>query len=479
MADSFSVTLVSNQNGDEFANNTSASFSNALPRTMDLSKYEIALQSLHVTDHFPKIVALGEPVEEKKFFDLDKKENEITLVTMNAAELKTNKETDVLDTFIDKINADAIFTKMPIVFRKTLTGENITAVSFTYTPSPGYTLFIKGDVKRVFGFTSSTFAGGTFVNDQPIDETFFKTLSNGFIGSLIEFKEDRTSIEIPQIPEKPDLDIVFGVIQATLLRYRTKIKFVVDEKNSTVSYTVENVAKRLFLSEFLNKYLGLDNTFAFDDKGSIRVPRHILEPSKIKPPPISCSKLLVLCDVIAPQIFAGRELPLLAVLERKHTEAATETTFEPRSLVYKPTQVGKVNHIAISIQSDNNENIQHQKSPTVVNLHFRKMKDIKCDEMGSCKLVRMDTQQHTSSVPDDLIIMERSPSRSPSPPRFVIKRQPIKAAPGRKGVSSKKQPVGRGRPKQPSKPVKKAEVKRGRPPKVTKPPRGRPPTKKK
>lgn len=474
MADSFTVTLVSNQSDDEFPNNTSSSFSNALPRTMDLSNYEVALQSLYVTDNFPRNVAVGEPVEPKKFFNLEEKENEISILTTNKSELRLQKQSDDFSAFIDRINQLTTFVRMPVVFTKTMTGNEVSKISFTYTPTPGYELIIHGDILRIMGFSRTRFEGGTYENDRPIDVAYFKSLAVGHVGQMTEFKETTTQVEVSQMKDKPDLELLMGFIVAALRNNLHDVRFFVDTDKATITYHVNNVSKRILFSSFLNKYLGLPDTFSFHNEGSIRVDRDILFPSKNKPPPSSCSKMLVLCDIIQPQIFAGKEMPILAVVDRKHTTEATEVTFEPRSLVYKPSQVGKVNHISISIQSDNNENIPHQQSPTVVNLHFRKMRDIQCDEVGSCKLVKMDTQQQQSSVPDDLIILERSPSRSPSP--VIVKRKPIKAAPRGRAVSSKKQPVGRGRPRKPSKPIKK-EVKRGRPPKPVKPTRGRPPIK--
>lgn len=372
MADSFSVTLVSNQNGDVFGNNTSYSFSNVLPRAMDFTNYEVAFQSIYYTDHFPVNVAVGPPAPEKKFFNLENKENEITLVVANAAELRARKETDVLSAFIDKLNVDLAFVRIPVVFTKTVTGETVTKVSFTYTPTPGYGLRFRGSLNRILGFDKTSFAAGTFSNDKSIDFTYFNSLANGVVGELVEFKEDKTQIEVDQLPEKPNLEVLLGFIEAALDKNLTKVRFIVDPIKSSVSYNVENIAKRIILSSFLNKYLGLPDAFAFYDKGSIRVPHHILYPSKIKPLPKSCSKLLVMCDVIKPQIFAGKEVPLLALLDRKHTHVATNFYFEPNSLVYKPTQIAKTDHITITIQSDNFAFIGSQENPTVINLHFKR-----------------------------------------------------------------------------------------------------------
>lgn len=479
MANSFSVTLVSNQNEEMFDHNTSSSFSNALPRSMDLSNYEVALESIYLTDHHPKEVALTTPEEPKMFFKLEDKDNELTVVQINTAELKIRKTSDSFVEFLDNINRTTAYVNMPITITKTLTGTEVTQISLTYTPSPGYQLFIHPPLNKVLGFTSNTFQAGTHVNDGKIDKDLFTTMPIGNVGELSEFSETRTQVEIKQIPEKPDLEVLVSFIQAALAEQKTDVRFEVDEKKSALSYEVKNYTKRVILSESLNTYLGQTPNFALIDKGSIRVPRNILFPSKIRPPPRTCSKLLVLCDLIQPQIYAAKEMPLLAVIDRKFTELATEISVEPKTLLYKAVQAGKFSQIKITLQSDNNELLKSQQNPTVVNLHFRKaMKDIHCDEKRSCKLVNMDIQLE-SDGPKDLILMDRSPSRSPSPVRFVVRRKPIKAAPGGKVVSSKKKVVGRGRPKQPSKTLEKSKVKRGRPAKLAQvaKPRGRPPTK--
>ena len=107
MAESFTVTLVSNQNEDVYVSNINHTFSNVLPRHMDLSGYQVALQSIYYTDHFPKKVAVGEALPAKQFFNLENKDNEVIIILMNASQLNAQKQSDVFTEFIDKLNADA------------------------------------------------------------------------------------------------------------------------------------------------------------------------------------------------------------------------------------------------------------------------------------------------------------------------------------------------------------------------------------
>ncbi len=315
-------------------------------------------------------MAVAAPVPAKQFFDTVKRDNEITIITTNAAEMRARKATDNLAAFIDLLNSDLAFVKIPVVFTKTVVDNVVTKVSFTHTPKPGYKLEIDSVLSRILGYSRQEFGAGTFVHDRVIDETYFKSLENGFAGDLTEFEEVRTHTDVAQLADKPDLEVLFGYIKKALDDSLHRVTFIVDTKKSTVKYTVASVAKRILLSSFLNEYLGLTSTFSFHESGMIRVPRHILFPSNVKPPPTGCSKLLVLCDAIKPQVFAGKELPVLAVLDRKHTDAVTNVAFEPTSLVYKPTQVAKADHISITLQSDQNDYIGFQDNPTVINLHF-------------------------------------------------------------------------------------------------------------
>lgn len=477
MAESFTATLVSNQDDGNFANNTSFSFSNTLPRTTDLSNYEVALQSIYLTDKHTKPSAVTPPPPPKNFFDLEKKENEVTVILAKTADLRVFKTSDDFDEFIKAIQTR--ITELTKQYTITAIKENeiVTSIKITYNPLPGWQLFLQAPLDRIFGFSNPTIGAGDHVSDAVPDIQFFKDHAIGVIAGLAEFKEERTQVEISQMNEKPDLDALMGTVAGELFQKGHDIAFEVNKKNSTLTYESDTVTKRYLLSPFLNSYLGLEENFEFYQQGTIKVPRKILFPSKQKPAPKSCSKLLVLCDILKPQIFAGKDLPLLAVLDRKTNESEVEISYEPHVPVYKPVLVGNVNHIGISIRDDNYQFIESQENPTVVNLHFRRMKDIFCDEKGSCKLVNMDLG-HQTELPSDLIPIDMSRSRSPSPVRFVVRKKPIKAATKPKAVSKKAKPEVKGRPK---KIVKKTEkvVKRGRPPTIVKPQKGKPQTKSK
>ncbi len=374
MADSFTVTLVSNQNGDRYAGNTNFAFSNALPRTMDLSNYQVALESMYFADDYPipSATAISQPVEEKKFFNLAEHDNEITVVQVNASELRPRKRTQVFTEFLDSINTDAEFVNMPVNLIYTVTGPNVTQIALQYSPSPGYTLQIPSPLNKILGFKALEFADGTHVSDTKIDEDLFKTFAIGFLGSISEVSETRTQVQMLQIADKPDLENLLSLVSLTLANAKHTLTFTVDNKRGIVNYKVPNASKRILLSEFLNRYLERRDLFAFYGEGSFKVPRKIVYPSKVEPPPKTCSKILVMCDILQPQIFAGKEMPILAVIDRKHTTGASYISVEPRALLYKPIQVGKTDHISIAIQSDNTDFISLQETPSVINLHFRK-----------------------------------------------------------------------------------------------------------
>ncbi len=473
MSESFTATLVSNQDDDRFANNTNYSFSNTLPRTIDLSNYEVALQSIYFTDKHTKPSAVTPPPPPKPFFDLDKKENEVTVILAKTASTRVSKISDDFEEFIKGIQASISEWELPFTLTPVKEQGVIKQLKINYFATSGWQLFLESPLERIFGFSNGILGIGEHLSDRALDIQFFKDLPTGSVAFLAEFAEDRTHVEIAQMNEKPDLEVLLGDISGQLLEQGHDVTFEVNKANSAVEFDVGSKTKHILLSPFLNQYIGQPLNFEFFGEGTIKVPWHIIFPSKQRTAPKSSSKLLVLCNIIKPQIYVEKELPLLALLDRKDTLSETEISYEPHVPIYKPVSVGKINHIGISIRDDKFNFIESQENPTVVNLHFRRMKDIFCDEKGTCKLINMDVSQPTE-MPRDLIPIQLS--RSSSPVRFVVRRKPIKAATKPKTVSNKTKPEGKGRPKKTAKKADKV-VKRGRPPTVPKPQRGRPPTK--
>ncbi len=377
--DSFSVTLVSNLNGDSFAHNNSSSFANSLPRGIDLSDYEVALQQISFHDDRTEIKVEEEEEEEKpNFFNIQEKQNEIVYVYVALDELGVEKKTDIFINFIDNLKTALEHERFGLNIIPTFKHGTIESFQLQYAPiASGYELFLEDPMPRILGFSQTTFVPGTYKNDLDIDEDYFKTLEDGYIGKLVKFKDEKTLIEIDQIKGIPSLEDLMQEIEVSLLAKGYDATFKVNTSNGAVEFNVKPGKTKVLLSSFLNSYLGLEDNFAFIGKGTIKAPEATIFPNKkeypLEEPKLSpCSKILVCCDLISSQYFAGREMPLLAVIERPRNLGTNFVSIEKNPLVYKSVAKGTVHQIRVWLQTGELEYLKVSSEPTVVSLIFRK-----------------------------------------------------------------------------------------------------------
>ncbi len=379
MESSISVTLVSNLDSDSFAHNSGTHFSNTLPRTLDLSDYEVALQKTSFTDvyHKPKESVELVPQEDAKkpFFNESTSDNEIIIQETTMKQLLAEKKNDLWSNFVQKLMIGVRRFNMPVVLQPFFVRGLPTSVKLTYSNTEGYELYMHEPLNKILGFSSQMFEAGEYDSDTEINLEHFNNLPNGNQGHLMEFKITKTTALLNQILGKPDLPDLVAMIHKKLDALGHKITFHVKKSTSTLDYHVTPFTTRIFLSEFLNNYLGQEEYFVFHDKGTISIPREIiypnvrnefyLEPQK----PRSCEQILIFCSLIADQFYGGKELPILAVIPRNAD--SDETFYEPRSLVYKPVVANQVSQITCSFQTDRFEYLKFTNNPSTVTLNFK------------------------------------------------------------------------------------------------------------
>lgn len=379
MESSFSVTLVSNLDSDSFAHNSNTHFSNTLPRTLDLSEYDVSLQSASFTDVYEKPkenVALAPPEDEKKaFFNEDTSDNEIIIQETTMKHLQAEKKGELWSNFVQKIMIGVRRFKMPIVIMPNFESGVPTSVKITYTNADGYQLYLHEPLNTILGFSSQIFDPGEHDSDLDINIEHFNNLPNGPQGHLMEFKVDKTTTLLDQIIGKPDLPDLVVIIHQKLKDMGHEISFHVKKSKSALDFEVVPYTTRIFFSKFLNNYLGQEDDFAFHDKGSIRIPKEIIYPNTrndfyLEPQrPKSCEKILIFCDLIANQIFAGKEFPILAVIPRNAD--SNDIFYEPKSPIYKPVISGLVSQITCSFQTDRFDFLRFSTNPSTVTLNFK------------------------------------------------------------------------------------------------------------
>lgn len=379
MSDSFSVTLVSNKGTDTFSHNNNFQFSNSLPRTTDLSGYEVALESIYVADNYKGDETRIVEEEPKGFFNLEEKENEIFIDKATYVGLRVDKKTETFSNFLSYLQINLRKTNMDVTITPTFTAGVITSIELKYSETEanaGFQFYLGEELANILGFSDYFFEFGTYNNDKPINIELFNSIPiKDGITNCILVKMDRTAVEMDQIIGKPDWPDFVVLLRRKLLEYDVDSYFHVKKSLAAMDYNFEPYTVKVQLSNFLNNYMGLDDDFKFFGKGSIRIPRSIIYPNKLEVqiPKKSCSKLLVLCDIINLQVFAGAEMKLLALLDRVESETSTTIKFRSNPLIYKSLSYNKVNQITISIRDDNNDPIQFHENPTVVTLNFRKI----------------------------------------------------------------------------------------------------------
>lgn len=381
MSDSFSVTLVSNRGTEIFSHNNNFHFSNPLPRTKDIRGYEVALESIYLADNYKGDQDDNRVAEiPQGFFNIEENENEIFIDKTTHAGLRVDKKTDNFTNFLSHLQISLRKVNMPVTITPFFIHGVPTSIELTYSATgsnTGFQFYMDQVLSEILGFTDHFFDFGTYTNDKPINLELFKAtpIKDG-ISNCMLVKIDRIAVEMDQIIGKPDWPDFVVLLRYKLEEHGVDGAFHVKKSLSVLEYEISPITCRVQLSKFLNNYMGLDDDFGFIDKGSIRIPTNIIypnQPNLLNVAKKSCSKLLVLCDIINPQVFAGVEMKLLALIDRDKSETGTIIKLRSNPLIYKSLCGSNISQITISIRDDNNDPIQFHEKPTVVTLNFRKI----------------------------------------------------------------------------------------------------------
>lgn len=379
MSDSFSITLVSNRGKESFPHNNNFQFSNGLPRTMDLRGYEVALESISLSDIYK-----GDLDEEKietepeNFFNLEEKENEIFVDKTYTSHLRVDKKTENFNNFLSALQVSLRKVNIPVEITPFFVRGVPSSIQLTYNDPggrDGYEFYIAEELAKILGFTTEFFDYGTYTNEKPIDIEYFNSLPmEEGISHCMVVKIERVAVEMDQIVGKPDFPDFLNLLQYKVEEHGVAFNCHLKKSIATLTYEIVPVGSRVKLSKFLNNYIELDEDFTFYGEGSIRIPRNIIYPNQpqVSNTKKSFSNLLVFCDIINPQVFAGEEMKILALPDRPESEKVKVLNYHPNPLIYKGLSCSKVSQITISIRDVNNEPIQFHERPTVVTLNFRK-----------------------------------------------------------------------------------------------------------
>lgn len=252
-------------------------------------------------------------------------------------------------------------------------------IRFTYTGTDGAQLILEQPLNIIMGFTDTVFANGTYTNDAPPDLQRYKSITFGeTVGRIRQLKTIKINANIEQIRGKPlASEITAGIVDA-LDDFDIESSFVVRKNLNVIEFDIQDLVK-VKLSKFLNEYLGLDANFIFEGTGSVKITKELVKSPEVietekllVPEPKSCSKILVLCSLCENQVWAGRLLPILAVIQRDEHEHSSQINFTPSLPLYKATSVKQVSQITISLRDDRLEYLPFSEEPTAITISVKR-----------------------------------------------------------------------------------------------------------
>lgn len=389
MEHNFSVTLVSNQCMDFFPYNTSYMFANKFSEHINLCGYEVALVSLTYYDRFQrkKDPVLEPPPEEtpvipKQFFNLDKNEHKFIVEKLDFIETKITKSKTESEfvAFMGHVN-DVCFEKK-LFLNFTLNSNNgvITSITAECNPPEGYHIQLSESFASVLGFSDNVFPSGrTTATAAPDLEAFDNISTDTVVGSIYIAKRKSVELSLPQLQASPNLSSIISSIVLTMRNAGLHVNMLL--KKSSKSIVWDSLGDlRIQLSHFLNSYLGQNQSFIFENDGSFTVSESIIKPPKPVdeipepgvPPPAECSKILVVCNLLKPEWYAGTLEKILSVLERDENPEFTRIHYTAKNLIYKPVDREFTGQISIGLLGDNKSFLDPYSSPNVCVLHFKK-----------------------------------------------------------------------------------------------------------
>lgn len=379
MDDSFTVMLISNECTSFFSHNTSCSFSNILPQALNLSQYEVALQSISYYDGTEEQVEMDElpnKREEKVPVFKSLLERNITDEIIDYHEFRITKTNPVFSTFFAETNRLCKNKHFDVAFMPYMDKGKITGITLRINITHDETLRLSPNLASLLGFEQRDFNKGDHKSKYAPNLNSFETLSLG--ATLGEVRKSKLTVKtatINQILGSPTINEICTAITLALetvgvtaqLRYKKGIR-TIEWRNL--------VGTRITFSSFLNSFLGLTESFKLPGNGS-----QVVTGVSTDPPPIKTAEdtdntspnIFVICDRICDQIVAGELQNCLCLVERRLEKTPRRYHYAPQTMVYKEVCKQWASHISISLQTGKTSFLKHHNEATFVVLHFRRL----------------------------------------------------------------------------------------------------------
>lgn len=399
--DEFSVLAVSN--ADSFGGNTSAEFRSSLGRPIDMKHYEVALLNVDFTDSYRPPEAWENQIRlpvvhsDVPFFNTVRGDDEIVIIQQIVDRFMFYKAWRLMRSFAGALNthfeANGVDANYSLLLRE---GRFAGIAELTYRNEHGYRLHIPIQLANLMGFDQNIFESSpnAYKTTRVITEYGAEAIPDGTAFPIERIKDKKVSARIPQLIGNPALeDIAQSLILAidsiespvvTAGAEPTKdfsFSAIVDDEHSALRVNLRPSNATLFLSPFLLNYLGLESNYQFRGRDTILVPKAIVNPElPIQDyltkgqflSSVSCSKILVKCNVVEPTHFFKENLVnSIAILDRQEG-FKKQFKVHIKNPIYFKCANSTFNYLSFSLVDDTLTLLEEQEFPTVVHLHFRK-----------------------------------------------------------------------------------------------------------
>lgn len=379
---SFTVTLQSNLEKQSFPMNKNFEFSNSLHRPINLEGFEVALVNAFFTDKYEKpnykpiTVTKGENVN---FFNEILSDNRIVVTSSSTSTLVVTKTEDNYVNFLTTVKTSLALQGMHCDIIVTFEAGKVVKLEVKFHPPTGYYLSLPFPVNRLLGIDLTEIHPGNYAKDidESYYESYFKTIKDGFLGNITLFCYDNVEIELSQLKGHQTANTVLNHILEALDTHDVDASMILHADTLSIEYEIIPDTTRVVLSDFLYDFFGISKEFSFKGNGNVPISSknlfndntddYLFEDDVIR----SSSKVLVICSIIQPQLYGGKPVQMLQLLDR-FQRSGVESAYYPNILIYKDVNVQYTSHITISLKNDQNEYISYSKYPSVITLHLRR-----------------------------------------------------------------------------------------------------------
>ncbi|OXA48410.1 hypothetical protein Fcan01_16956 [Folsomia candida] len=378
LPDSFSVTIISDEQCFWFPGNTSTDFRNLIN---GLIEFRTGLIQFGLSEIFFDCPAYDpKPVEAKKpklALTTGFGTQDITVYRILLIETLNYESDKILNIIklIELINELNIRLGIKFLLEMAFTDQETFHIKIKQN-IPDRFIRLPQEFAKCIGFDTTDFPTGTYTGKPVRMEGCYVDPGVPLKLIITENRWEQNAVVTAPTTDK-DFDELLSAIINAITPTKVKIGFVHEQVNDSIflDVTFYEGDIKLKLSEEINLLFGLEKDFVFVKSTNIVIPIQNFSPGTpsadiICPDRDDNSFVYILCDIVQPQLVGGKLVPAIAVLNRDPTRQRVYRVFDP--VTYLTPKRQQVEWIHIQIVDRNLEPLPPSLRPSMIKLHFKK-----------------------------------------------------------------------------------------------------------